>query len=124
MSPALKIIDKFDTTGLVSTNLPTEKIESWYSNGVLSLEIVYTTSIQNSSASIQLTPPNNEENAYAMRVSSTIFVVKPDNNQPAIYYEPTVYTQAKLVDQIATYTVLTALVFTFIGVFIGKTIVL
>ena len=60
----------------------------------------------------------------ALRLSSTIFVVQPDNNQPAIYYEPTVYNQAKLVDQVAQYTVLTALAVTLIGVFIGKIVVL
>lgn len=122
--PALKVLDKFDTSKVVTTNLPTSSMLSGYEDGTLIIEINYTVSIQKNEASIRLAPPNDIVEAYAMRLSSTIFVVQPDNNQPAIYYEPTVYNQAKLVDQVAQYTVLTALAVTLIGVFIGKIVVL
>lgn len=85
MKPPLKVINQFNPSTF-TTNLPSSSIEASYDSGELTLKIIYTASIQRNQATVQVTPPSDVDHAYAMRVSSTLFVVQPDNNQPAIFY--------------------------------------
>jgi hypothetical protein len=77
--PPLKVLDKFDFSSIVNSSLPSKSIQANYKDGVVSIKIVYTQSIQNVSASISLNPPTSMDNTFDMKVSSTTFTVDPVN---------------------------------------------
>lgn len=123
VSPKVKVLSQVDVNQTLSTNLPISSIDSNYSNGQLIVLIFYNQSIQNTQATVNMTPPN-ASNAWAMQKSCTVFVVQPDNNQPAVYNDEAVYTFASVIFNIIRITAYTAIGLTLVGVLFGKLIVL
>lgn len=80
----------------MSSDLPTQSISASYSTGQVLIKIIYGVSIQNVSASIQLTPPTNLNNSFALKASSTSFTVDPQNAE-AYYYPTEIYDSAGII---------------------------
>jgi cysteine-rich repeat protein len=123
VSPKVKVLTQVDVNSVITTNLPINSIDSYYSDGQLVVWIYYNQSIQNSEATVNMTPPN-VSNAWAMQRSSAIFIVKPDNNQPAIINDQSVYDFASNLFNIVRITSYTAIGLTLIGALFGRLIVL
>jgi hypothetical protein len=79
VSPVLKVLDAFDFKQIISSNLPTSSITASYSSGQLSVRLVYTQSIQNIDAILQMSPPTSYDNTFDMKASSISFGVSPEN---------------------------------------------
>ena len=77
--PELKILTTFNYSQILSSSLPTSSIEASYTNGLLTVRVVYQQSIQNTSASLNVAPPTSLDNTFEMKASSASFVVDPDN---------------------------------------------
>lgn len=123
VSPQVTALNLMDINSTITTNLPISSISCNYVKGVLMVEIFYTQSIQNNAATVNMTPPM-ARNSWAMVPSSTAFVVSPDNNQLAEYYDGPVYQYAGLVFSIIRAVTYLAIAVTLVGFFIGKLIVL
>ena len=99
VGPILKVLDTFNFSNIVSTSIPNSQISFVYVKGSLVISVSYTETIQNKNVTLELSPPIIFNNTFAMKISSTKFVVTP-NNMNAFFYDKEVYVQTNALNVI------------------------
>jgi cysteine-rich repeat protein len=81
LDPPLQLVDGFNFTALVSSNIPASTTTAVYSSGTLKVSVSYTANIQNIGATFMFQPP----------VSQTMSLSVNPQNAPAYFYQETTY---------------------------------
>lgn len=109
VGPALKVLDTFNFSTIMTSNIPNAQISFVYSNGQLKVTVQYNESIQSKNVSIELSPPTIYNNTFDMKVSSSKFTISPSNAE-AYYYPDSVYTENTATDYVLLVSTIAGLV--------------
>ena len=93
------------------------------SNGTVLLSFYYGEDIQDENINIQITPANSGINSLSRTAPSThSFLVKPDDNESAKYYDSSVYKMASIISLLCSIISAISLAFFILGLISGKMI--
>lgn len=93
------------------------------SNGTVLLSFYYGEDIQDENINVQITPANSGVYSLLRKTPSTYsFLVKPDDNESAKYYDASVYKMASMISLLCTIISAISLTFFVIGLISGKMI--
>lgn len=99
IGPALKVLDTFNFSQIITTNIADGVAVFTYSKGILTVSVTYNQSIQAKSVTLELSPPTIFNNTFDMKLSNSKFTVAPENSD-AYYYPSSLYDQSKAVNYI------------------------
>ncbi len=93
------------------------------SNGTVLLSFYYGEDIHDEAINVQITPANSGLTSLSRTTPSThSFLVKPDDNESAKYYDASVYRMANIISLLCTIISAISLTFFILGLISGKMI--
>lgn len=118
--PPLKNFDGLNFSTVISTNLSGTTLSFTYlGNGVVVAHMAYTQNLQNLTALLTFDPAANQQ-FFAAPASSSIMFVSPNNNVPATYQDPVMFSSLSAVQTLAMVVAGLALAGLLVALYMGS----